>query len=120
LIDVFEGFLQGENINDYDGDHYDYDYEDSDIISPRIKMDAHEAECFPVSGNLSPRSSLLIPEENSKDLDRVSAVIPYEHHSIHNNNVGLTTTPSSPVKSGSTNLLWGLFPFCLGKCLWGQ
>jgi hypothetical protein len=60
-IDVFEGFLQGENINDYDGDHYNYDYEDSDIISRRIELDAHEAECFPVSSSLSPRSSSLIP-----------------------------------------------------------
>jgi hypothetical protein len=107
-------------MNDYDGDHYDYDYEDSDIISPNIELDAHEAECFPMRGTLSPVSSSLIPEENSKNIDRVSAVSPDEDHSIHNNNVGLTTTPSSPVKSGNTNSLLGIFPFCLGKCFVGS
>ncbi len=47
-------------------------YQDEDII----ELNAHEAEFFPMSGNLepptSPKSSSLIPENNSNSLDSPS------------------------------------------------
>ena len=67
LIEVFEGSLQQENMNDY---------QDEDII----ELNAHEAEFFSMSGTLeppaSPKSSSLIPPTNSNSLDQLA------HHSM--------------------------------------
>lgn len=87
-IDVFEGSVHGENISDYDGEDYDYKYEDEDIIPPNIELDAQKADWIDKS----------------------------DHQATNYSNFELTTMPSSPARTARASLQWRVFPGCLGKC----